>query len=673
MRELQRIWTAPKTLLVLLLLAVLNLAVFAGFCRTESGHYAEEAQQRSEQTETYLTSGYQQYLSYITAQSQAQSILGALGKQSSFITRNREQTIADFKALGELTLQSGEENGIRTLLRFTLTDYLMLLAPLLLVMELITAQRSACGAMLRCTKKGRCQLMLWRMLALFSVSAVSVLLLWGGNLMYSSVFFGDPVLDRPLQSIMEFQQCRFALTVGEWFAAMGICKLFAVFCIALLFWLVLSVCQPILSVLVLLLTVGGQWLCYMLIVPAVSFNYPKFCNLFALLDADLFFTDYCNLNWFSYPFGMFESCVIACAILLILISVSCIVCIAMLHPFVVGSRVQYYGEKLRAWCSVRFGCHSLFWNEGKKLLIAQRGLLILVITAALGYSLWQDLMFYTATDYQMLIIYEQYEGEVTDEKLTKIADRIERLENNVQQYKISVQHAIDIGLSDFAVAEAQSKLAQAENELHRYQDVQAALLDVRHYTEDTGYDAWWIRQNAYIHLFSESAGVRRCGMLLLLCLVFLFSGIGAYENQYGANPLLRSTKRGRWGRNRSKLLWIVGLSSIAALALYGIHALRIADSVGFAFMEAPMHSITILRDLPFSISLRSFILLFMAARMLAAVLFALAVAWIGSRCRNTQNALLICLMIFLLPAALCETGIGILRPADWICWLGLYQ
>ncbi len=673
MRELQRIWTSPKTLLILLLLAVLNLALFAGFCRTESVQYAAEAQERSEQTEIYLTTGYQQYLSYITAQSQAQSILGSLGQQSDYIKRNREQTIADYRSLGELTLQSGEDNGIRALLGFTLTDYLMLLAPLLLVMELVSAQRSACGVMLRCTKKGRWQLMFWRMLALFSVSAVSVLLLWGSDLVYSGMYFGDPVLGRPLQSIMEFQQCHFALTVGEWFVAMGICKLFAVFCIALVFWLVLSVCQPILSALVLLLTVGGQLLCYILIVPAVAFNYPKFCNLFALLDADLFFTDYCNLNWFSHPFGMFESCVITCMILLILLAVSCVVCIAMLHPFVVGSRLQFYGEKLRAWCSVRFGCHSLFWNEGKKLLIAQRGLLILAITAALGYSLWQDLMFYTATDYRMLEIYEQYEGEVTDEKLTKIADRIERLENNVQQYKISVQHAIDIGLSDFAVAEAQGKLAQAENELHCYQDVQTALLDVRHYTEETGYDAWWIRQDAYVHLFSEAAGVRRCGMLLLLCLVFLFSGIGAYENQFGAIPLLRSTKRGRWGRNCNKLFWIAGLSCIVALALYGIHALRIEDSIGFAFTEAPMHSIAILRDIPFSISLHSFILLFMAARMLAAVLFALTVAWIGSRCRNPQNALLVCLMIFLLPAALCETGISILRPIDWICWLGLYQ
>ena len=85
MRELQRIFGNLGTYLVLVLLCVMNLALFAGFSRARAEQNAFSADRVAQETAVYLETGYHAYLQQISGQSAGQSILSGLGKQSDFI------------------------------------------------------------------------------------------------------------------------------------------------------------------------------------------------------------------------------------------------------------------------------------------------------------------------------------------------------------------------------------------------------------------------------------------------------------------------------------------------------------------------------------------------------------------------------------------------------------
>ena len=144
MAELQRLLLSPKRIIILLMIAVINLAMFSGYCRADR----EEAlayynsmrmfgvnvqNEAHSKTKQYLEQDYSAYLEYVQGQSQSQSILGKLTKKNSYVDRNSAKTGRDYKRLTGLMLEDGENRGINAVKDYAITDYLLLIAPLLLI------------------------------------------------------------------------------------------------------------------------------------------------------------------------------------------------------------------------------------------------------------------------------------------------------------------------------------------------------------------------------------------------------------------------------------------------------------------------------------------------------------------------------------------------------------
>lgn len=672
MGELLRIWSRPKLYLVLILLCVMNLALFAGFCQTQADQNAYTEETAAKETAAYLESGYAEYLAYVSKQSSAQSILGTLGKQSDFIRRNREQTISDYAALEGITLQAGEDDGVRALLSYTTTDFLLLIAPLLLIAELVTTQNSACGALLRSTKKGRVPLLLWRMLALLLLSAVSVALLWGSNIAYTHIDFGDPVYSRAVQSIPAFQHCTLPISVGGFLLLWGLLKTAAVFCISVILWLVLSVCQQALAALVIAVLLGAQWLCYVLPEATSALNHLKYCNIFAALESGFFFTDYNNLNWFGFPLGMLASCCIAIGLMLAAVSVLLIGLVGIAYPIRIGARLQAYTERLQKWVSARFGCHSLFLYEGRKLFLSQRGLAVIAVTLLMGISIWNDTRLYIPISAYWNEVYADYGGAVTEERMDAMNAYVDELYAEVERCKRSLQHTIDLGLPEYWILDSMGDLSEAEHKYEFYRGAQTHMQSLYTYSLDSGKPVWFIPEESYQALFAAHGAAKQCALLLLLFVIFLCAGLGAYENRFGAAPLLRSTKRGRLGRNGCKAIWVLLTVIPATLLIHGIYYRKVTQLIPLAYNEAPVQSLALLREFPISMSIGAFLILWTVARIAAALALGGISAWLGSKCRTQQNALLLCLMLFFLPTALSAAGLTLLRPLDFSAYLGIF-
>lgn len=680
MAELQRLLLSPKRIIILLMIAVVNLAMFSGFCRTrreEDIAYYNSMRMwgintklnEHQKTEKYLKEDYPAYLEYVQNQSQAQSILSSLTEKSAYINRNLERTAKTYRRLTGIQLRNGENRGINAVKDYAITDYLLLIAPLLLILEMLADAEMAVGDLTRSTKHGRVPLCAWRILAVILISAASVVMLYGGNILFTCKFYGNPGFLRPIQSIPEYQVCALRVTVGGYLFAAGCMKTLALSVISLIVWVTLARFHPIMGWSLSAVWLGGAYLLYRLIVPTSGINHLKFLNVFAALDADIFFTQYCNLNWFAHPSGFLGDMLIFCILLFLVAALLCLWLIGASYPKKLGQRMETIKEKLAKFQTKHLPVHSLFGCEGWKLLIAQKGLLLLLITGLLGFSLWRDIHIYVPVNSVTERFYSQYSGEVTQEKIKRAAYIVVGEARSIKHSQIALAKAYLNHEPDREISRIQANITKTQNDLKQYSQLLNAMLKVARYQRDTGRPAWFIQQNSYIILFQESAAERRCCMVLLLYLIFAFSGIRAYDNRYETRMLLRSTKRGRTGILRAQSFWILFLTLIAVTGLHGVYLLHLLSDVGFPDLNAPAQSLEMLRRIPFRITLRSCIVLHFVLRELAALVLTAIICIISKYSRTPQKSLLIAMVILLLPSALAESGITQMNHFDFVHFL----
>ncbi len=680
MAELQRLLIPPKRLVLLLMIAVVNLAMFSGFCRTnreEQIAYYNSMRMwgintkldEHKKIEKYINEDYPAYLEYVQSQSKAQSILSSLTKKNAFIDRNLELTVKAYSKLGGVKLRNGENRGVNAVKDYAITDYLLLIAPLLLVLEMLADADTAVGDLTRSTKHGRVHLCAWRILAVILNSAASVLLLYGGNILFTCQFYGNPDFFRAIQSIPEFQVCSLRLNVGEYLLAVGCMKTLALTVISLLVWVVLARFHPIAGWAISAVGLGASYLLYHLIVPTSGVNHLKFLNIFAALDADIFFTQYCNLNWFSHPSNFLLNMLLFCLLLFSIGAGLCLWLIGAAYPKKIGQRMEAVKVRFAKFMTRHLPVRSLFGSEGWKLLIAQKGLLLLMITGLLGFSLWKETKIYVPVNDITTRFYRQYSGEITEDKINRAAYIVSGTAKSIKSSKIALAKAYLNEAPERDVARIREGLSKSQSDLQQYRKLLDSMLSIARYCRKTGNEAWFIQQDIYLMLFHESAAVRRCCMVLLLYLIFAFSGINAYDNQHDTRLLLRSTKRGRAGMLTAKAFWILLLSAIAVTGLHGVYFLHLVKDVGFPMLDAPAQSLEMFRWIPITCTLRTVIVCHFILRELAALAIVGIICVISRFSRTPQNALLLSMVILLLPSALAESGFTQFESLDFVHYL----
>lgn len=677
MVELQRLLLSPKRLIILVMIAVINLALFSGYCRTEReeqmlyysymGINAQAEEYRK--TQRYLNEDYPAYLEYVQNQSQSQSILSKLKEQSAYVDRNLQKTAEDYSHLNGIRLEEGENRGINAVRSYSITDYLLLIAPLLLVLEMRSDTDTAVGDLTRSTRQGRVPLCAWRILCIVLMSAASVVMLYGGNILYTCKFYGNPGFFRAVQSIPEFQLCPMRLTVGGYLLAAGCLKVLALTVISLIIWVTLARFHAVLGWMISAGWIGTAFLLNRIIVPTSKINHLKFMNVFATLNADTFFSQYCNLDWFGYPSGFFGNMLIFCTLLLIVFTVLCLWLIGYAYPKKVGQSMEALKDRIAKQMTKHLPAHSLFGFEGWKLMFAQKGLLLLLLTALMGFSLWRDIHIYVPHNYQTERFYTLYSGEVTQWKIERAAFIVIGETNSIKRGQIALAKAYLNGESTYEIQRIQGNIAQDQNDLRTYKQLMDKLLALANYKRTTGRAAWFIQQGTYLTLFQDSAAERSCCMVLLLYLIFAFSGIQAYDNRYDTRMLLRSTKRGRAGILAAQTIWIMLLTLIVSIGLHGVYLIHLFTDAGFEHLEAPAQSLEIFQWIPFAISLRTVIILYMVLRYLAACAVTAGIFAVSRISKNPQKALMLAMVIFLLPSALAESGIEQLRFLDFVRFL----
>lgn len=647
MCEVRRILTSPKTILCFCVCLFLSCMFFAYECGIDKYITAEGDE---------LTAYLEYYPDFLASvQENADSISAISSMRGKFASDSIAKTASDYAKLGGIELSSGENRGVVLYSNYFTADLLLAAFVLIVVSGFSEENKKHLGNLVRSTRYGRQHLSAQRAATIVIISLLFTFAVCIGCMTVSRISFGSANVFRPLQSIPEFRLCSMPVSIAGYLLLSCLLKAMAAAIIGLVTYLFSAVLDSIIAAVTAAVLVAAQYLSYVLIEPVDRIAALKFCNITALLRADVFFKNYLNLNFFGNAVGFLNAALMLFGLLL---AITAALCIAFTSgrsgTHSIGEKLA---EKIRRYLSKKELPKSLVMWELKKVFVSQKGLLILI--GVLYIALFSSIQYryvYTADPY-LAIYYGKFAGIVTEEKTEDIiAARIEAEEKLIDLIARYEQAVAEENLD--AAAVLYTEMMEAQNHYIALSKVESQAISALEYTLETGIDIELIKQDTYELLYIRDTGTteRNC-MYILFAIIGMFAGIIAREKQTNILELQRSTKRGRIHLLASKTAILFVSCILVSLAVNAVQAVQLGLSAGYNDLGAPAQSLEFLRGMTTPMTIQQYMILIFALRALGAFAVGIAVMIISKFSKNTMTCVSICAAVLVIPALLDSLGL----------------
>ena len=275
-------------------------------------------------TQTDYLTGYNGWLENIQKNKENLLTFSIFNDPNSFSGRNIIKTAEEFEKLQGVELTIGADGAVDAFMTFRLTDYFLLVALLLVVLSFLEERKASLWSVVHAAPNGRLRLAIRRALILFGVSVCGVVLLYGTNLILSfSLYGGFDDLGRAVQSVETLGRLTMLTTVGGFLVRFFLLRVAAAFLIALILWLLLTAINNVKYTLIVAAGVlVVEYGLYTLLPVQSALNVLKYFNLFTYISLSDLYTNYLNIDIFTYPLGirnisqlaLFPLCLIVAAV-----------------------------------------------------------------------------------------------------------------------------------------------------------------------------------------------------------------------------------------------------------------------------------------------------------------------------------------------------------------------
>ena len=655
MRELGRVFNR-KTFLILAILCAMNLILFLLSIDPE-----KMITLQGEGLEEYLN----RYPVFLKNTVENGSRMGMLSMyQSGFGSESLKKTTELYRALGETRVQAGENRGIVLLIQYQLTDLFLLVFLFLIVMEFQAERKKGLTYLVRSTIGGRSKLYLQRMAILAFSTFVGAICFYGANLVGILFGFGLGDLSRSLQSLPEFMKCPYGITIGAYLFRSLFLKMTGCFGVAVMFYALIGCLNTMMAYLLSAVFVTGELLAGLLIPPISSWNGFRYVNLFTLIRCEEYYKDVIFINAFGHAKEALPVTLTIFGILFLFVLVA---------GYAIHGRkyvvVSHRGEKLFdliARLRERFSIqHTLFGWEGYKLLLKQRGLVILAAVFLVHLALSMQYEYYYPVDIYVRMYYIEYHGEITEERVQKADRSMEILQNTEQSLRNRIAEMEKQTPCPFQKIQAmQESIKTIQWKQKSLQPIIDDLHSGLDYEKRTGRTITLVAPFYYDLLLNRDEKTRtRASFLTLVALLGALAGIFAFDRQNHVEQIMHSAYRGRRLTTVLKILLVLFYSALSCGLLHVIQVWRVSKvDAGLPDLKCPVQGIGFMRDFKFFVPIWGYLLMLFLVRMFMACLLGLLISVISRRSGDVVTAMGVsCFAVILLVL------LGTILPAAW--WL----
>lgn len=588
---------------------------------------------------------YPEYLESIEANAENMASVSIWGGQDTFSYRNIQKTPPAYESMAGTTLTFDTSLGVEDFLSSPLTDILALILLFLCISSIFLRDREqGMIPLLYATKNGRTALLLTKFLTAGICCVGLVLVFYGEIFCVENLLYGFGDLSRPIQCVYGYYTCNLPISVGEYMVLYLLLKVAAYLVFAGIFGLICTFSKNNLSVYGFTAgVVGLSFLLYSKISVLSPLSLLHFWNPVQFLQGKEILGTYTNVNLFGYPVSLKIS---GCIVIAIFLAVCLLGSIAI---FTHTRNLQYKFIHLKQRMFGGFHAHGRFWHTCHRILILQKGLIIVFAAAVVAAGMYQTFSrSYNNEDIYYENFCEAYEGKVTDETLQFLADKrahYAEVEQQITELESTGSNLYQLNLlyAEFNDRNAFEKFAQRVESIPENGEI----------FYDTGYAR-------YFALDGNQEGMVQI-LFLTIALVLLCSPVVSHDKQTNMTAILFSTKVGKRGYFRQ----FFGFAAIAGVVLtllltlpYFVQILERYGSQGF---DKPLASMTVFADGNTSITVGMAMIRVVLIRMVGAVLTGCLVTWIASRCKSLVTAYCVGGVAFVLPIGLCLLGLTAFR------------
>lgn len=606
---------------------------------------------------TYL-SGYDDYLASIQKNKENMLSFSIFNDTNSFSSRNIIKTAEEFQKLEGIPLTLGADGAVNAFMGSSMTDYLLLAILVLVCISFLDERKKGLWNVIHALPYGRLRLALQRTVILFGVSAASVLLLYGTNLVLGfSLYGGLNDLGRAAQSVETLAKLPVVCTVGQFLCQYLLLRIAAAFLIALLTWFLFTAINNVKYTIIVAAGVLVVEYSLYTFLPVQSFlNIFKYFNIFTYISLSDLYTTYLNIDLLGFPLDIRGISQIALLPLVFLLAAFCIAIHCHKKPAegkdLLG-RIAYW---LNSLTDKGLRLLHLLGMELYKTLFIQKGIVVLLlfIYFAAGLSFTATVSVNSATEDAARKYTAELEGIITDatfqamdEMQMDLDSMITAFDNAKEQYE---RGAMEYPQFDIYAREGESAKIKSDG-----------LCTVRERAEalqeqgaQKGFIPWLVEETPYQSVYGEPAknNQQKAALVALLTLVLLLAGGMSYEEQSGMKNLLASTGRGRGVLFRRKIALAAILTTVIWAVIYGLEITAFLTEYTIHSLAFPVQNLSMLENFPFPCTTGSFLILLYLLRWFALFSCAILTLLISCHTKRMETAYIATSSILLLPSLL---------------------
>lgn len=577
--------------------------------------------------EALFIQNYEDFLTDSEGNALKKTSVSIFGEKGSFAYNNALKMAEDFQSLHGTPVSFDKTHGITSATGLFTGDIITVFILLLIVGELLIKEHQQ-GIMpvIRTTKKGRKQVILAKIFAVFIMCFVLSLIFLSVNLLYSAVVYGLGDLSRPVQSLPGFAASTIKITIWQYFILLWIVKAFAFFIvasIAIVFSVIFANGIAAYGLTGIILAVN--YVLYFVIPVTSPIAQLHFLNLGNFLSGTSLFCGEVNLNIFSVPMDVLTISLIIMAVLaLVLPIISVLIFVKSKKEkgkLKILSRLPSPHRKKYSSGIFSYECFKLFVSNGAIIIFA-----VFIAVQFLSYPKKDTLTAYEQCEISYM---ETLKGEYTEEKLNYLQS----------EYEENAALSNDNFTARTKAYSIESKLLPLAYHLQEL--------------EAHGENAEFVPYSGYSYLFnpdSKTASASAC--FLILFIAISVTSLFPMEKSTGMNQILTTTLKGKGKTVSTKVKTCLMLSVIMCILAFAPDFIYCLKMYGFESLMSESQNLMVLSESFISLPIIVYMIILYLIRLLGVISLTVIILGISSLLKSQIISVLLNLAIFGAPAIL---------------------
>lgn len=585
--------------------------------------------------------------------------------QDSYTIKYQKAVIQRYSDLETRVVVTEDTNttGWSVLFTYTAADVLCIVMVMLVtIIVFVQDGKSVFSAVLRSTKRGRNPTFFSKLLLIICTSICIVAVLWGEVAVIVHYIYDISNITEAIQSVSLFMYCPYAMTLGEGFVWILLCKFIVLLFIAM-FMMGIGILSYSYSV---VLAMGMTYIGCSYVCQNADLHMLQILNAISIMNGNSIFLRYDAVN-------IGNRVIENVYVLLCMYSIGILMLI--IYAFFHTGRCTLQGISIDTVLSRRLRCfgtryltkkdsHSkfnimsqkknyvatVFCVETYKLLCSNYGLLVLLVMLSVQFVYFH--IQYEISDVTGDMLYKEYmlvlSGECTEEKENFISEERIRIDGILGQKDSMEEKYVNGKITRTDYSDYLSSYYDTQKRSTIFERIEEQLAEIQHHRENgetATTEPWFLYDTGWKKLtYGKTDFVMGIGLILL------FSGMFAKEYQSGNfSQILRTTRNGRKYTFVQKYKLTCFITAVYVIFSAVMEIYMVFHIYDMPLSQAPIQSLDTYRALSYASTIGTYVLMQYVIRLFYAEMLSVMVVSLSALTRKQLYCIVLLTAALTLP------------------------